>query len=114
VGRIQPSSNAKNLESSHGLNFALDHLNVFAGFFDVGDHTVESLFDVPIAIADTGNAQSRNLPGIIIIHFCDGDVELVANPAAKRFDDSTLAFETLIFGQPERQFTNADNQASTS
>jgi hypothetical protein len=60
----------------------LDHLNVLAGLLNVGDHTIESLFDVPIAIADTGNAQSRNLPGIIVIDFCDGHVELVPNPGA--------------------------------
>jgi hypothetical protein len=104
----------KNLESRHGLDFALDHLNVLAGLLNVGDHTIEGLFDVPIAIADTGNAQSRNLPGIIIIYFCNRDVELVPNPSVKRFDYSTLAFETLIFGQTERQFANADIQASTS
>ena len=57
-------------------------------------------------VADTGNSDGSQLPGVVIIDFGDTDAELVLNTGDDRFYDLPFALERLIFRQAEFYFTD--------
>lgn len=59
-------------------------------------------------IADTGNTESSDLPGIIIADFRNRDVELVPYSGRDGFEHAALVFQRAVLRDPQPDCTNTD------
>jgi hypothetical protein len=59
-------------------------------------------------IADTGNTESSDLPGIIIADFGDRDVEFVLYSGRDGFEHAALVFKRTVLRDPKPDCTNTD------
>ena len=76
--------------------------------FYIFQYTVNHLVEVARVVANTSNANSRNLPGFIAAHLGHRYIELVPYLRPERIDNLTLAFQAFVFGKSKVYFTNAD------
>jgi len=75
--------------------FFLDYLNsriiAVNGIDDLVDHLVHAV----VVVADAGNPDGSHLPEVMVVHLCDGDIELLLQAGGYGFDDATFILERL-------------------
>jgi hypothetical protein len=87
--------------------FALDIRKNYVGtrFFDIMPHVRKNIAGMLTTITDTGNAENRNLPEVVLFDFSDCYLELVAHPRENGFNDLPFFLQRMAFRQMQRDFT---------
>ena len=63
---------------------------------------------MPFIIADTGDAQGGDLPEIVIVDFCNRDIEFISRPRGDSFNDPSFIFKGPVLRYTESDMTNTN------
>jgi hypothetical protein len=90
------------------LNRIIEDFGVEVTVLDKVNNFRKYLIAMPLIIADGTDTDGRQLPGVVIVHFRDGDIEPAADPADDGLDDLPLALQGHVLGDAQADSGHAD------
>src|SRR5581483_11002793 len=101
------------VEGDH-LALDRDDFGVESAVLHEGDDLVEHALAVGARVRDAGDAEARELPGVVVADLRDGDAEGVPEPLRDAADDLAFVLERAAVRQPQRQPQDANVQIAAS
>jgi hypothetical protein len=101
------------LEATRGLNIddfdiIIEDFGIEMAVNDEIDDLREHLVGVPFIVTDSADADGRQLPGIVIVHLGDGDIEPAADPTNDGLDHLPFPLEGHVFRDAQADPSDAD------
>ncbi len=92
------------------LGLEIDDLGVRTFAFDERDDSCENARCMPLVVRGVGDPERGDLPGVVVVDFCGGYVELIVKARDERFEHLPLSLERMVLRQTQLHAADADGQ----
>ena len=92
------------------LGLVIDDLGVRSFVLDEGDDRGKNACCVALVVRGVGDPKRGDLPGVVVVDFCGGYVELIVKARDERFEHLPLSLERMVLRQTQLHAADADGQ----